>query len=194
MHTSHGKGAWLQWAPLTIRGTSAEALTAAATHHGGDWVLKPEAGSFGRDVVRVPADNLPRISRHLASRTAEAWLLQRFVPAIVDGEVRTLVAGNEVIGSYRRLPLDGFTANLAQGSTPMPLPAGVSLPGAVHEVMEELQRRQIGFAAIDTCGVHVLEVNVANPGGLSTLVALAATPDAPQRAARAVLRWRGLVV
>ena len=179
MHAYHSKTAWLPWAPLTICSAESEELIAAAVQHGGDWVLKPEAGSYGRDVLRITAGDHDRIAGHLAGRPGSVWLLQRFLPEIEAGEVRTLVAGGAVVGSYRRLPADRFKANLAQGASPEALRPQATPPAAVAPAIDLVLARGIGFAAVDTVGDYVLEVNVANPGGLSTLAA-------------AVLRWKGL--
>ena len=40
-------------------------------------------------------------------------MVQRYLPAVRQGETRTLVCGNEIIGSYLRVPHEGFKANLA---------------------------------------------------------------------------------
>ncbi|GIR63389.1 MAG: hypothetical protein CM15mP68_0550 [Pseudomonadota bacterium] len=42
----------------------------------------------------------------------------------------------------------------------------------LNRLVAELSQRQIGYAAIDTVGDYLMEVNLANPGGLATLTAL----------------------
>jgi glutathione synthase/RimK-type ligase-like ATP-grasp enzyme len=39
----------------------------------------------------------------------------------------------------------------------------------INDIVEDLKRRRIGYAAIDTVGDYLMEVNIANPGGLGTL-------------------------
>ncbi len=163
----HGKSVYPEYAAPSVISASAEVLCGAlATTFNGDAVLKPLAGSFGRNVQRVTE------AEQIQTAMNEApgyWMLQAFVAAIEHGETRTLVCGASVLGSYLRLPQDGLHANLALAAEP----AATSLTGTaaqrVAEIHGDLCRLGVGFAAIDTVGETLMEVNVANPGGLATL-------------------------
>ena len=50
----------------------------------------------------------------MSVRPGEYFMLQRFLPAIAQGETRTLVVAGRQIGSYLRVPTDDLHANLAQ--------------------------------------------------------------------------------
>jgi glutathione synthase/RimK-type ligase-like ATP-grasp enzyme len=80
-----------------------------------------------------------------------------------------LVVGGKIIGSYLRKPSDGLHANLAQMANAEK--ATLERPAAklVATIQQDLIVNRIGFAAIDTVGKWLMEVNVANPGGLGTL-------------------------
>ncbi|MEM7078130.1 MAG: hypothetical protein AAF513_05820 [Pseudomonadota bacterium] len=168
----HGKAAWLEAAPPTYIATHAEGL---ATHitAGSDWVLKPLGGSLGRDVIRVQDPDT--VHTHIRSRPTGMWMLQAFVPEIAEGELRTLICGEEIVGTYRRIANQDageFRANLAQGARAEIAslnPGQASLVAATHQ---RLQQAGVRFAAIDIVGEYVMEVNLANPGGLSTLAGL----------------------
>ena len=84
----HAKTAWLDMCPLTCVSSRAQVLTQFAASHGGEWVLKPNAGSYGRLVfhVRQAGEIAGLTGRHPPSM----WLLQRFLPDIRRGEVRVL--------------------------------------------------------------------------------------------------------
>jgi glutathione synthase len=91
------------------------------------------------------------------------------VPEIENGEIRTLVAAGEIIGSYRRLPINSIHANLSAGSQALPVATKDINMRLINDIVADLKRRRIGYAAIDTVGDYLMEVNLANPGGLGTL-------------------------
>ncbi|MGK0224427.1 MAG: hypothetical protein ACI9ON_003680 [Limisphaerales bacterium] len=162
----HNKALWLEHAPLSFVSANLKEAEAFVSEQQGLWVLKPTAASFGNDVVKIEH------AEELAPYFGEGryWLLQRYIDGISQGELRTLVAGNQILGSYLRQPPDGkFIANLSQG--------GVAAPGIlspiqtqkIEFVKAQLANSGIRFAAIDMCEEWVLDVNIANPGGLASL-------------------------
>lgn len=164
----HGKTAWLHHAPETTVAHHSEPLAQTLAERGGDWVLKPAAGSLGAGVRRV--QSAAQIRDHLNAYPPQYWLLQRYIPEIVAGEVRTLVCGDQIVASYLRKPAAAdLRANLARDASAAPVAlAGANL-ARVERVHTELRDAGLGFAAIDTVGGYLMEVNIANPGGLATV-------------------------
>lgn len=166
---AHGKAQWAQLcAPTYISNDSAE-LQSVAQNHGGEWVIKPLAGSYGRGVHHVIPSHYSVINSVMDSQQGAYFVLQRFIPEIVHGEIRTLVAGGKIIGSYRRKPQQGIRANLAADGLAFAVAAAAVNQTLLDTVMDGLRKRRIGYAAIDTAGSYLMEVNLANPGGLGTL-------------------------
>jgi hypothetical protein len=165
--TLHGKTAWLEYAPDTMVAQRSARLIEYLQTYGGDWVLKPVAGSFGRHVHRV--SSAAHIEQVMAVATDGYWMLQRYIPEITDGEIRTLICHGAIIGSYRRMPTNDLHANLAADASALPAVLSDADADLVHRVHATLMQRQVGFAAIDTVGGYLMEVNLANPGGLGTL-------------------------
>ena len=155
--------------------------TALATlvQSGGDWIGKPPAGSFGRDVFLLRADdaNLDAILAHL-TRDGRYALLQRRVP-MEHTERRVLVAGGEVIGAYGKTPRD-HRGNLQAGAEPSPATLGVEEQRVIRKLARRLLRQGVGFAAIDLAWPHVLEINLANPGWLETYERMTGEDLAPR--------------
>lgn len=182
----HAKYAWWRRLPQTYASAD-PAFLKACLAQGGDWVLKPPAGSFGRDVQRIRDDPAGRaaIDRLCgAAGPAPAYsLLQRYVREVERGEKRTLVAGGRIIGTYLRRPdpgrPDAFRANLAAGGEAEQAALDPQERELVAALNAELVRRGIGFAAVDTAYPHLMEVNLANPGGLATLHQLYGRDPAP---------------
>ena len=152
------------------------------------WVLKPSGASFGRDVALIRNDRGGRDAvRHLIERDGFA-VLQRYVPAIEHGEVRCLLAGGAIIGCYRRLPAPAdIRANLAAGGTAERHDLTESETMLAGKIARWLANSGIGFAAADLAWPYLIEINVANPGGLATLESLTGTDPAP-RAVAAITR------
>lgn len=164
--TLHAKTVWLDLAPLSMVAQQRAELGHFMRQHGGAWVLKPTAASYGAEVYKV--ENPEQLQTLVDGN--RYWLLQRYLPEIIHGETRTLVAGGTHIGSYLRKPRAGeFRANMAQGAEAVATVLSAAEQDQVNQVVERLNRANIGFAAVDTCAGYVLEVNVANPGGLATL-------------------------
>ena len=165
----HGKLMWPDLMPTTHASCRPDDLSRVLAESDGDWILKPAAGSFGRDICRVSANNPAPLREVMGQRPGEWFVLQRYVPSIAAGEHRSLLAGGTIVGSYRRIPRDGLRANLAAGGQATAgTPADAEL-AVVATVQQRLLARGVGFAAIDTSGPYLVEVNVANPGGLGTL-------------------------
>jgi glutathione synthase len=60
-------------------------------------------------------------------------------------------------------------ANLAQFASAERTRLTAPQTALVAKIQQELVDKRIGFAAIDSVGEYLMEVNVANPGGLGTL-------------------------
>ncbi len=186
----HGKHHWHALMPETHTSANARQLHEVLTS-GGDWVLKPPAGSYGRDVriIREAAVTLDDVERYLRECDDGYLLAQRYLPEIAEGEQRTLVAGGEIIATYTRLPGAGSTSNLANGGRPVAGSLSREQHSLVADLAAELAELGAGYAAIDLVGGQLMEVNVANPGGLGTLVEIGAG-DFAAAAVQAILRWR----
>jgi len=185
----HAKYAWWQHMPETYASAEAGYLL-ERLGAGGDWVVKPPAGSFGRDVRRIRDDATGRAAVRRATAGGRYCLLQRYAPQIQEGEKRTLVAGGRVIGSYLRYPETDLRANLAAGASAHATTLTPAEQALVDAITADLAVRGVGFAAVDQAHPHLMEVNLANPGGLATLEALYGE-DPADRVVAAIAEWRG---
>lgn len=217
----HGKFRWLEHMPEThISNDPAHLL--ALTGQGGDWVLKPTAGSFGRNVSLLrgqrphgaeatqsgpsPEDILS-LEEALAQATQNGAyaVLQRYLPEVTAGETRVLSVAGQLVGWYLRIPTSHALALEASASpTPYRIPLANRTAGATAQTTElmapqrrlaqrianELLALGVGFAAIDLIGNQLIEVNIANPGGLARLAELA--PAAAEPATRVVAALEAL--
>ena len=182
----HGKLAFLEHLPETHAGSDAELLIKRLDHRS-DWIVKPSGASFGLGVARIRnnADGHDAIRRTLHEHGFA--ILQRCVESAAGGETRCLVAGGEVIGCYRRAPKTGeHRANLATGATAAPHTLSTEERPLAQSLAKQLSDAGVGFAALDIAQPHLIETNIANPGGLGTIEALSGEDLAP-RVARTIL-------
>ena len=164
------------------------AKLAAVVADGGDWIAKPPAGSFGRDVfhLRAGAANVRAILAHL-TRGGRYALLQERIDTAGQSEKRVLLAAGQIVGAYGKRPAD-HRANLDVGALAHATALTLPEQATVTRLAARLNALGVRFAAVDLAAGQVLEINLANPGGLATCEAVAGVDPAP-RVAAALSRW-----
>ncbi len=158
--------------PETWASPDPDELFAVIKAQGGEWIIKPPAGSHGRDVFLVHSDdsNARAILQHLCGKDRNNYtLLQRYVSEVTQGEKRILFAAGNIIGQYRRRPGIDHRTNISQGA----LIETCSLTDEERiyclQLAAQLENMGAHFAAIDLVFPWLIDVNVINPGGLITL-------------------------
>ncbi|MEM7219194.1 MAG: hypothetical protein AAF515_12585 [Pseudomonadota bacterium] len=179
----HAKHVCLPHAPPAASGCDAASLLAYCAQRPDieRWVVKPSAGSFGRDIrVCASADELERAITQ-ATAGDRYCVVQAFIDEISTGEVRSLVVGGRIIGSYRRVPDRSYLANLSQGARAQLCALSDAERAQIEEVAAVLDSRGARFAAVDMAFPYLVETNIANPGGLATIAGLEG-PSVPGQA------------
>ncbi len=168
--------------PETWASSDFDLLWRVFREQGGTWVVKPPARSMGRDVFLLRQDdpNARVILQHMTGNgNGEFCIMQRYVPEIISGEKRVLIADGQVVGQYKRVAQDDHRTNLHQGALPLPC----DLDTQEAELCARLGRylNQVGacFAGVDLVYPYVLEVNVLSPGGILTIWELTGQNLAP---------------
>ena len=162
-------------------------MLGAIVEKGGDWIAKPPASSFGRDVFRLRAGdtNVRAILEHL-TREGRYALLQAYVESGDDGERRVLVAAGEIIGTYGKRSVD-HRGNIDAGAIAFAAELSDAQGATVGQLLDRLGDMGVRFATVDLAGHYVLEINVANPGWLATYERVTGVDLAPN-VARALSR------
>ena len=170
----HGKLGLPEFQPETYASSDPAALMRRVAP-GERWVVKPMAGSFGRDVVRVEGNgsDTERVLRRLTAHGGYC-VLQRYVPEAATREKRVIVAGDRLIGAYAK------TGNVTAGALPRPAELSHEETELALRVVARLNALGARFAGIDLAWPYVFEANIANPGGLATLEALTGIDPAPR--------------
>lgn len=161
--------------PETHASRSADELAGIIRSSGGRWIVKPPAGSLGRDVFLTEADdnNLMAILQHLCGPDNNHYtMIQRYLPEIENGEKRVLLAGGQVIGQYLRLPNQDHRTNVSQGASVHVTKLTDEESAYCLEVGKFLTGMGAHYVGLDLVYPWLIETNVISPGGLTTIAEL----------------------
>lgn len=151
--------------PTLVTRDAADIKNFHAEHQ--DIILKPLDGMGGMGIFRVKEDglNLGSIIETLNRHGAQTVMVQKFLPAIAQGDKRVLVIGGKPVPfCLARIPQGGeVRGNLAAGG----LGLAQALSARDREIAESLgpvlAARGLLLAGIDVIGDCVTEINVTSP-------------------------------
>ncbi len=136
-----------------------------AEHH--DIILKPLDGMGGAGIFRVKADglNLGGIIETLNKDGAQTVMVQKFIPAIEQGDKRILVInGAPVPYSLARIPQGGeVRGNLAAGGKGVAQPLTAQDRAIADYIGPILAARGLFLIGLDVIGEQLTEINVTSP-------------------------------
>jgi len=132
-----------------------------------DIILKPLDGMGGAGIFRVKDDglNLGSIIETLNKNGAETVMVQKFLPAISEGDKRVLViAGQPVPFSLARIPQGGeVRGNLAAGGKGVAQPLTERDRFIAESLGPILFSRGLLLVGLDVIGDSLTEINVTSP-------------------------------
>ncbi|RTL39441.1 MAG: glutathione synthase [Burkholderiales bacterium] len=151
--------------PTVVTRDPAEIRAFHAEHR--DIILKPLDGMGGMGIFRVKDDglNLGAIIETLNKDGAQTVMVQRFIPAIAEGDKRILIIGGKPVPHcLARIPQGGeVRGNLAAGGKGVARP----LTARDREIAEYLgpilAARGLLLVGLDVIGENVTEINVTSP-------------------------------
>ena len=134
-----------------------------------DIILKPLYGNGGASVFRLaPGDtNLGSLVELFQTVFREPFMVQRYLPAVREGDKRIILVDGEVAGAINRVPASGETrSNLHAGGTAKPATLTKRDLEICARLGPELKRRGLIFTGIDVIGDCLTEINVTSPTGI----------------------------
>jgi glutathione synthase len=157
--------------PPTLITSDRDEIVAFRAKHG-DIILKPLFGNGGAGVFRlVPADeNLNALLEIFTLLYREPIMVQRYLPAVRQGDKRIVLIDGEPVGGVNRVPAAGEArANLHVGGRA----AKTTLTPREREICAAigptLKEQGLVFVGIDVIGDHLTEINVTSPTGLQEI-------------------------
>ncbi|MDX8351722.1 glutathione synthase [Cognatiyoonia sp. IB215182] len=157
--------------PPTMIARDLETLKAFRAQHG-DVILKPLYGNGGAGVFKLKTDdsNLASLHELFAGINREPLIMQKFLPAVSEGDKRVILVDGEPVGAINRVPAAGETrSNMHVGGRP----EKVALTERDREICARIgpllkEKGQI-FVGIDVIGDWLTEINVTSPTGIQEL-------------------------
>ncbi|QET02924.1 glutathione synthase [Cupriavidus pauculus] len=159
-------GRYPQFVTPTLVTRDADRIRAFHAEHG-DIIVKPLDGMGGMGIFRVGPDgmNLGSIVETLGENGARTLMVQRFIPAIKEGDKRILLIGGKPVPySLARIPQGSeIRGNLAAGG----LGRAQELSARDREIAETLApglwEQGLLLVGLDVIGDYLTEVNVTSP-------------------------------
>ncbi len=152
-------------APTLVSSDMATLKAFHAEHR--DVILKPLDGMGGMGIFRVKDDalNLGSILESLTEQGRQTIMVQRYLPAIKDGDKRVLVIdGQPVPFSLARIPQGGeVRGNLAAGGLGVAQPLSERDREIAEAIGPVLAARGLLLVGLDIIGDSLTEINVTSP-------------------------------
>ena len=151
--------------PTLVTRSAADVRQFHAEHQ--DIILKPLDGMGGTGIFRVKAEglNLGSIIETLNKEGAETIMVQKFLPAIEQGDKRVLVIGGQPVPfSLARIPQGGeVRGNLAAGGIGVAQPLTQRDRFIAESLGPVLHARGLLLVGLDVIGDSLTEINVTSP-------------------------------
>jgi glutathione synthase len=157
--------------PPTLITRDLEEIKAFRAQHK-DIVMKPLYGKGGESVFRISPDDLNFGSLFdLFSVTfREAWVVQKFLPEVKDGDKRIILVDGEFAGAVNRVPAEGdLRSNMVRGGSPKKTDLSAREREICDRLAPELRKRGLLFTGIDVIGGWLTEINVTSPTGIRAI-------------------------
>ena len=157
--------------PVTMVTADRRRIAAFREEHG-DIIVKPLFGNGGAGVFHLRPDdpNMNSLVEMFTERSREPLVIQKYVPAVRQGDKRIILVDGVAMGAINRVPAAGEArSNMHVGGRPEP----TTLTDRERQICEaigpELSRRGMIFVGIDVIGGYLTEINVTSPTGLQEI-------------------------
>ncbi|MDP2411706.1 MAG: glutathione synthase [Pseudolabrys sp.] len=156
--------------PTLVSRDLAEIKAFRATH--GDIVMKPLYGHGGGAVFRITRDdlNFGSLFDMFTVTFREPWVIQKYLPAVKEGDKRIVLVDGEFAGAVNRIPAaDDLRSNMVRGGAA----AATELTPREREICKRLgpalRERGLLLVGIDVIGDFITEINVTSPTGIRAI-------------------------
>ena len=157
--------------PPTLVTWDVEAIRAFRAEYR-DIIVKPLFGNGGAGVFRIKPDdeNLASLLEMHFARSREPLMIQRYEPAVRQGDKRIILIDGEPMGAINRVPAAGEArSNMHVGGRPEKsalTPRDREICAAIGPTLRE---QGLIFVGIDVIGDYLTEINVTSPTGIQEI-------------------------
>ena len=138
----------------------------------GTVAMKPLHGHGGAAVFRVSETdpNFGSMFDLFSVTFREAWVVQRFLEKITEGDKRIILVDGEPMGAINRVPaLNDIRSNMVRGGAARPSDLTEREREICATIGPELRRRGLILVGIDVIDGHLTEINVTSPTGIRAI-------------------------
>ena len=160
-----------QLMPPTLISRDRAEIEAFRTTHG-DVVMKPLYGNGGAAVFKVSQKdpNFGSLFDLFSVTFREPWVIQRFLPQVVDGDKRIILVDGEAVGAVNRVPAENdIRSNMVRGGAARETDLTPREREICQTIGPELKKRGLIFVGIDVIAGNLTEINVTSPTGLRAI-------------------------
>ncbi len=144
-----------------------------------DVVIKPLDGRAGQGVIRLSKTSLglKALLELVTFQENLPVMVQRFIPAVIEGDKRILLLDGKPVGAVNRRPIQGdFRSNLAVGGTPEAAEISDKEKKICDVIAPLLRSDGLFFVGIDVIDGQLSEINVTSPTGIREIESLGKIP------------------
>ena len=157
--------------PATLITRDKAEIEAFRREHG-DVVMKPLYGNGGAAVFKVSAKdpNFGSLYDLFSVTLREPWVIQRFLPKVVDGDKRIILVDGVALGAVNRVPSgDDIRSNMVRGGAAETTELSPREREICERIGPTLREQGLIFVGIDVIDGHLTEINVTSPTGLRAI-------------------------
>ena len=137
-----------------------------------DIIVKPLFGNGGAGVFRLQEndENLGSLLEMFFALSREPLMIQRYEPAVRQGDKRIILIDGEPAGAVLRVPAQGEArANLHVGGKAVKTELTLRERDICAAIGPTLREQGLIFVGIDVIGDYLTEINVTSPTGLQEI-------------------------
>jgi glutathione synthase len=156
--------------PTLLTRDLAEIKAFRAEH--GDIVMKPLYGKGGEAVFLLAAKDLNFGSLYdlFTVTFREPWVVQKFLPAVKEGDKRIILVDGHFAGAVNRVPApDDLRSNMVRGGVPKETELTPREREICARLGPALRERGLLFVGIDVIDGYLTEINVTSPTGIRAI-------------------------
>jgi glutathione synthase len=156
--------------PTLITRDLAEIKSFRAEH--GDIVMKPLYGNGGAAVFLIENEdpNFGSLYDMFSNTFREAWMTQKFLPAVRAGDKRIILVDGEFAGAVNRVPAaDDIRSNMVRGGAAKATELTEREREICKRIGPQLRERGLLFVGIDVIDGWLTEINVTSPTGIRAI-------------------------
>ena len=138
----------------------------------GDVVMKPLYGNGGASVFKVGREdpNFGSLFDLFSTMSREPWVVQHFLPQVVEGDKRIILVDGVAAGAVNRVPQPGdIRSNMVRGGAALPTDLSSREIEICERIGPALKSRGLIFVGIDVIAGNLTEINVTSPTGLRAI-------------------------